>query len=268
MLKKFFLSEKNMMIAIVINAFIICLLYFPDIQKNKELEFFLVNLDHLFILIFVIEAITKLSVYRPKAYFKDKWNLFDFIIVILSLPSLLTFIPFFADNAYGILTVLRLFRMVRLVKLMKFVPRISMILAGLGRALKASIFVILVLAFLNFMFALFTCHFFGKIAPEYFGNPGIAAYSIFQLFTVEGWNEIPASIVGQYQDSFWIAGIIRFYFVIIVLVGGIFGMSLANAIFVDEMTMDNNQDLEQKIDGLYNEIKELRELLKGKGEGS
>ncbi len=265
MLKKFFLSEKNMMIAIVINAIIICLLYFPDIHNNEYLNRILVNIDHFFILLFVIEATVKLRTYKSRAYFADNWNLFDFIIVILSLPSLMTFVPFFVAHDYGILKVLRLFRMIRLVKLMKFVPRISMIIAGLGRALKASVFVIIALAFLNFMFALFTCHFFGEIAPEYFGNPGIAAYSIFQLFTVEGWNEIPASILGDYPDSYLIAGLTRFYFVLIVLIGGIFGMSLANAIFVDEMTMDNNQDLEKKIDGLYDEIAELKKILKEKG---
>jgi voltage-gated sodium channel len=265
MFKKFFLSEKNMMMAIVLNAFIIFLLYFPSIHSQEYLNQFLVNFDHLFILLFAFEAIIKLSVFRPKAYFADKWNLFDFVIVILSLPSLMTFIPFFAAHDYGILKVLRLFRMIRLVKLIRFIPRISMIMAGLGRALKASIFVIIVLAFLNFMFALFTCHFFGEIAPEYFGNPGIAAYSIFQLFTVEGWNEIPSSILSAYPDSYWMAGLTRFYFVIIVLIGGIFGMSLANAIFVDEMTMDNNQGLENKIDGLYEEINELKKILKEKG---
>ena len=42
-------------------------------------------------------------------------------------------------------------------------------------------------------------------------------------------------------------------------------MSLANAIFVDEMTMDNNQDLEKKIDDLFEELRELKNILKKKG---
>jgi len=111
------------------------------------------------------------------------------------------------------------------------------------------------------MLALFTCHFYGQIAPEYFGNPLSASYHIFQLFTVEGWNEIPATITERTNSTVF-AGITRFYFALVVLAGGIFGMSLANAIFVDEMTMDNNQDLETKIDGLQQEISEIKELLK------
>ena len=50
-----------------------------------------------------------------------------------------------------------------------------------------------------------------------------------------------------------------------VLIGGIFGMSLANAVFVDEMTMDNNQTLEAKIDKLQEEIAELKQLLEKRG---
>lgn|GEM_PF-3613991 len=52
------------------------------------------------------------------------------------------------------------------------------------------------------------------------------------------------------------------FFVLIVLVGGIFGLSLANAIFVDEMTLDNNLELEVKIDSLKEEIGELKEMLR------
>ncbi len=264
MFKRFFLSEKNIMVAIAINAFIICLLYFPSIHSNFELNLALVNLDHFFILIFLIEAIVKLVVYKPQKYFSESWNIFDFIIVIVSLPALMTFIPFFAEHDLSVLKVLRLFRMIRLVRFIKFIPRMKLIMEGLMRALKASVFVMAVLIFLNFILALFTCHFLGEMEPDYFGNPGIASYTIFQLFTVEGWNEIPKLFEDNIQ-SIWLMAFVRFCFVLVVLMGGIFGMSLANAIFVDEMTMDNNKELEKKVDGLYTEIQELKKMLREKG---
>jgi voltage-gated sodium channel len=80
------------------------------------------------------------------------------------------------------------------------------------------------------------------------------------MFTVEGWNEIPASIIADSDDSMY-AGLTRFYFVLVVLFGGIFGMSLANAVFVDEMTMDNNDELEKKVDELSVQVAELKEML-------
>lgn len=264
MFKRLFLSDKNMMIAIAINAFIITLMYFPSIHSNYDLNLTLANVDHLFIFFFLIEAMVKLSVYKPKKYFADSWNVFDFFIVVISLPSLITFMPIFEAHDLSVLKVLRLFRMIRLVRFIKFVPRMSMIMEGVVRALKASVFVMLVLIFLNFILALFTCHFFGEMEPDHFGNPAIASYTIFQLFTVEGWYEIPKLFEDDIQSSLMMA-CIKFCFVIVVLMGGMFGMSLANAIFVDEMTMDNNRELEIKIDSLHKHIQELKNILKEKG---
>ena len=41
-------------------------------------------------------------------------------------------------------------------------------------------------------------------------------------------------------------------------------MSLANAIFVDEMTIDNNEVVEEKLDQLEKQIQELKGLLLNK----
>lgn len=241
------------MIAIVLNAIIIFLLYFPRFEHNIILEI----LDRLFILVFLIEAIVKLQYFKPKRYFKSAWNKFDFVIVVVSLPAL---VP---PAGTPIILLLRLFRLIRLIKFIRFVPHLGMIIAGLGRAFRASIFVLLALFFLNFLLALFTCHFFREAAPNYFGNPLTSSYSIFQMFTVEGWNEIPIAIIrsetGPKSDL--LIGLTRFYFVLVVLIGGIFGMSLANAIFVDEMTMDNTKELEKKIDDLNEQMKELKEMI-------
>ena len=76
------------------------------------------------------------------------------------------------------------------------------------------------------------------------------------MFTVEGWNEIP-KLIAERMDNPVLEWVARFYFVSIVLIGGIFGMSLANAVFVDEMTMDNNEAIEAKIDTLQLQVKEL-----------
>ncbi|MCB0635996.1 MAG: ion transporter [Lewinella sp.] len=243
-----------MLIAIMLNAVVIFMLYFPAYEHHLWLE----HIDQAFILLFIVEAVVKMVVYKPKGYFANNWNRFDFAIVVGSLPTLL--INFLPIPNTSLLIVLRLFRLVRLVRFIRFIPDISKILSGLGRAMKASVFVLLSLVFLNFLLALITCHFYGKVAPEYFGDPLISAYSTFQLFTLEGWDQISNAITAN-TDNAWLVGFSRLYFVIVVLLGGIFGMSLANAVFVDEMTLDNNQVLEDKIDSLQEEIRELKALL-------
>jgi voltage-gated sodium channel len=56
----------------------------------------------------------------------------------------------------------------------------------------------------------------------------------------------------------------KLYFSLIVLLGGIFGMSLANAIFVDEMTLDNNENIEHQLNNLEEQIKEIKALLENR----
>lgn len=255
MIKNFFLEERNMLIAIVISAIVIFIWYFPALHGNE----WLLILDHFFIVLFFLEAVVKIREYGFKKYWDSGWNRFDFLLVVASLPSLLENVEGMPDASW--LLILRLFRLIRLVRFIRFIPHIEELIKGLGRAMKASIFVLMMLFGLNFLLAIFTCHFFGEIAPEFFGDPLISSYSIFQMFTVEGWNEIPAVIVERTNSPIY-AGMTRFYFVLVVLFGGIFGMSLANAVFVDEMTMDNNNALEKKIDNLQNQIKELKEMIR------
>ncbi|MBR9921744.1 MAG: ion transporter [Bacteroidetes bacterium] len=246
-----------MLLAIAINAVIITLLYFPSFKQLNILH----HVDLFFIMLFLLEAIVKIRVLKPHAYFNDPWNRFDFILVMLSLPAVLELVLPIPNTS--VLLILRLFRLIRLVRFIRFIPHLGTVLKGLGRALKASVFVIIALTFINFLLALFSCHFFQDISPKYFANPLVASYSIFQMFTIEGWNEIPADIATK-MDNVVLIGIMRFYFVLVVLIGGIFGLSLANAVFVDEMTIDNTDALEKKVDRLQDQLDDMQEMLRKK----
>ena len=104
---------------------------------------------------------------------------------------------------------------------------------------------------------------FRDIDPEHFDNPAVAAYSIFKVFTIEGWYEIPEGLEesarsnGKVEDLRTFSIAVRVFFIAAVFVGGILGLSLANAVFVDEMIMDNTVELEQKVDELTREVRAL-----------
>jgi voltage-gated sodium channel len=135
------------------------------------------------------------------------------------------------------------------------------------RALRASIGVFLALLLINLILAVMATLFFRDLDPEHFGDPVSSGYSIFQVFTVEGWNEIAENLERRAEESdadnakLLVAGT-RFFFVAAVLIGGILGLSLANAVFVDEMMMDNTEVLERKVDTLTEEVRRLRDDLK------
>lgn len=253
-LKRILLSERLILAAVAINSLLIYAMYFPRLRGVAWLDY----LDMAFILLFVLEAVCKISTCGLSGYFRDGWNRFDFAIVILSMPTLL--VPFIEVPDTAFFIVLRLFRLVRIARVIRFIPNMHHILAGLGRALKASVFVFFALGFLLFVFSIMTCHFYHDVVPEHFGDPLISLYSVLQLFTVEGWYEIP-NLVAQRTDNPWVIGLSRMYFAIVVLLGGVLGMSLANAVFVDEMTMDNTDELESKVDQLSEQIAELKQML-------
>jgi voltage-gated sodium channel len=256
MFEDLFLKEKIVLSAIIINAFIIFLMAFPHLETHS----FLIHCDNIFVVYFTLEAILKIRKFGFKGYISQNWNKFDFLIVIFSLPLLLeSFIP--VTESAGIITIFRLFRLLRVVRFFQFVPNLQHILVGLARAFRASIFVFVMLIFLNFILSVLTTYIFGKTLPQFFGDPILSAFTIFQMFTLEGWNEIPATIAENTSLTTTQINMARLYFAIVVLLGGVFGMSIANAIFVDEMTMDNNAKLEEKVDKLQVQIDRMEALL-------
>ena len=262
MLRRILLNERNIFVLILVNALIIALLYFPSYRSSNVLLF----IDHFFVLIFVLEIYYKVKNLGFRQFWANNWNKFESLIIFLSIPAI--FHSFYPTAEVSILVAFRLLRIFRVIRFFEFIPRIDTIFSGLSRALKSSVFVFFALITLNFLFALLACQFFRELAPEYFGNPLLSFYSIFQSFTIEGWNEIPRLIIERIEAEGIKEGITniyawstRFFFVLVVISGGMLGMSLANAIFVDEMTMDNNKKLEEKIDILSQEISLLHQKL-------
>ncbi|MDP1562744.1 MAG: ion transporter [Pirellulaceae bacterium] len=255
--RKVFCSEPVVIVAILLNAAIITWMYFPGYYGDPTL----MTLDKVFTIFFVLEAIFKIGVLGSKQYFGTAMHRFDFFLVIVSTPSLLIGVIELPDTSF--LLLLRVLRLLRLLKFLQFIPNVEHLLNGLVRAIKASLLVLIFLAFFNFILAIFTCHFYGRLAPDLFGDPLVAMFTIFQLFTVEGWNEIPSQINESIENSdlswyvfngYALTAFTRFYFGTVVLFGGIFGLSLANAVFVDEMTMDNNDSIDHKIDDLQKQL--------------
>ncbi|MCP4692383.1 MAG: ion transporter [Desulfobacterales bacterium] len=250
---KLLIAEKTVLTMIILNALVMFLDAFPGV--NRALEGWPGALDHLFLLYFIFEISAKIVTMGFRTFWARGWNRFDFIIVLASTPVLFSFL--LNSRMFSVLLVLRLCRLLRFLRVLSFIPHRDQLLKGVVRALKASVGVGISLFFLNFMLSMGATALFGKIVPEYFGNPLLSVYSMFKIFTVEGWYEIP-DLVALRSGSLGMALFARLYFILAVLFGGILGLSLANAIFVDEMTVDNTQKLEEMVTELTEEVRALR----------
>ena len=120
--------------------------------------------------------------------------------------------------------------------MLKFIPNVDKLLNGFKLAFKASYIVAIGLVILLIVFSIVTTFLFGSIAPQYFGNPALSVYSIFRLFTIEGWYEMPEAVATN--GGVAMAVFARIYFSLLLFMGGIIGMSLVNSIFVDAMAAE------------------------------
>lgn len=247
-------EEPTVIFAILLNTVaLFMLLYVEPGSGQYDLWF---GVDYGCVIFFIVEA--SLKIYRDhfRGYWSSGWNRFDFAIVVVSLPVLAT--PIIDLHAFSGVLILRVGRLFRIFRLLRFIPDGQRMVAGIVRSLKASIGVFLALVLVNFILAMGACMLFRELSPEYFGDPVTSLYSMFQVFTVEGWYEIPNLLAERADGQAW-ATFARIYFVLSVLVGGILGLGLANAVFVDQMTVDNTDPLEARIDLLHEEMRRMRE---------
>ncbi len=252
MIKKLFLNDKVILMIILLNSVIIFMSGFDWTEANK---FLLTIIDNIITGLFIVELLIKFREFGFKNYFKSNWNKFDFTLIVLSIPALISFALNIEATNISFLLVFRVMRVFKSFRFLKFVPGIEHLIKGIQRALKASVIVLIGFIIYIFIVGVFSFYLFKSSAPEYFSNPLTSLYSIFKIFTIEGWYEIPEQITKEYSSTF--AFFTYFYFIFLLLTGGIFGLSLVNSIFVDAMVSDNNDELEQKIDNLDEKITEL-----------
>lgn len=247
--KRFFTNDNIMLVLVLINTGIIFISGFIPYQLRT-----LLFIDSLFTLLFVFEAGVKISVQGFPRYWSDGWNRFDFIIVLLALPSCMNVlgVPF---PGTSVLLSLRTMRAFKSFRLLKFIPNIDNLLNGIKLAFKASFIVAIGLIVLLLVFSIITTFLFGSVAPQYFGNPALSVYSIFRLFTIEGWYDMPEAIATNGGTT--MAVFARVYFSILLFMGGIIGMSLVNSIFVDAMAADNNDEVLEKLNQLERKLDKL-----------
>lgn len=133
-------------------------------------------LDHIALAIFIAELAAKIA-YRRQRFFRDPWNVFDFIVVGIALvPSA------------GPLSVLRALRVIRLLRLLSVVPSMRVVVGGLFRALPGMASIASLILLIFYVGAVLTTKLFGADFPDWFGTIGASMYSLFQIMTLESWS--------------------------------------------------------------------------------
>lgn len=142
----------------------------------------IVIFDTLIIIIFVIEAILKITseLPHPLKYFKSSWNVFDFIIVVgVLLPLEGSFLP-----------VLRLLRVLRVFRLVTTIPKLRLIVGALLKSIPSMAHVFVLLGIIFYIFAVIATFTFSKNDPVHFENLPTSFLSLFKVVTFDNWTDI------------------------------------------------------------------------------
>ena len=201
--------------------------------------------------IFIVEAIIKMVALGPRSYryFKDGWNVFDFIVIVAAL------IP--ATGQFAIIA--RLVRLLRALRLISAVKELRLIINALVRSIPSVGHVMMLMGIIVYIYAIMGYHFFHVDDPQNWGSLGRAFLTLFNIITLEGWTDVMATAM-EINPYSWV------YFVSFVVVGTFVVINLFIAIIInnlDEAKLERLRELEEPVtaEELLREIRTTRESL-------
>ena len=144
-------TELFIILCILINTLFMAL---DSDDADEQMQRIFERGNYFFTATFALEASMKIMALSPKFYFREGWNVFDSIIVGLSLLEL------GLEGVYG-LSVLRSFRLLRVFKLAKSWPTLNLLISIMGKAVGDLGNLTFVVAIIVFIFAVMGMQLFG-----------------------------------------------------------------------------------------------------------
>lgn len=166
----------GVMAVIILNAAVLGLETVKEIHDPNPLLFDV--LHWAFQIIFTAEIAVRFFAARsPAAFFADGWNLFDFLVVAVG----------WTPETGSWATIARLARVLRVARLVEIVPDMKLIVGTMLRSMRSMSYVILMILFLLYTYAIVGYHLFQKVDDKNWGSLGKSMWSLFQTMTLEGW---------------------------------------------------------------------------------
>uniref|UniRef100_A0A8C0GFX6 Sodium channel protein n=1 Tax=Chelonoidis abingdonii TaxID=106734 RepID=A0A8C0GFX6_CHEAB len=224
-------------ICIVLNTLFMAMEHYPmTVQFSSVLS--VGNL--VFTGIFTAEMVLKIIAMDPYYYFQEGWNIFDGIIVSLSLMEL------GLANVEG-LSVLRSFRLLRVFKLAKSWPTLNMLIKIIGNSVGALGNLTLVLAIIVFIFAVVGMQLFGKSYKDCVCKiatdcvlPRWHMHDFFHSFLI-----VFRVLCGEWIETMWdcmeVAGqaMCLIVFMLVMVIGNLVVLNLFLALLLSSFSSDN-----------------------------
>jgi voltage-gated sodium channel len=205
--------------------------YNVDPLYLSVLEYLDIGITIFFLLEIIIRFITTV---KKSKFFKSGWNIFDTLIVLISI------IPI--DEAeYALLS--RLIRIFRVLRLISAVPELKKLVTALINALPSMGYVVLLMFILFYMYAAIGSFIFESINPVLWSDISISMLTLFRVVTFEDWTDVMYETMTVHPWS-WV------YFLSFIFFNAFVFLNMMIGIVIDKMQEDDKkiqQDNEKEI---------------------
>ncbi len=164
---------------------------------------------------FLIEILIRMAAEeRVRDFFRNAWNVFDFLIVTASL------IPIDESELVLLARLLRIFRVLRLVSI---IPELRILMDALLKAIPRIGYVALLMFIIFYIYAAIGSFLFEKINPVLWGDISIALLTLFRVATFEDWTDVmyETMMVYPYSWAFYLTFIFLTAFVFLNMMIGV-----------------------------------------------
>lgn len=242
---------------ILLNAVVIGAETYPYMATKYGTQLHL--LDSFCLWIFVLEIILKLIACgrQPLNFFKNGWNLFDFIIVSAA------FIPGIQNQT----TILRLIRLLRVLRLLSAMPGLQIMVTALLHSIPRIAQMALLSSLLFYIYAIIGQTLFSQHDPQHWATLHIALLSLFRILTLEDWTDLMYTAMELYPWAwaYFVSFVLLATFVIFNMLIGIVLNSMEEA--RDEVLREHNagksrDDLEKQLEAARDALDILEKALK------
>jgi voltage-gated sodium channel len=212
-------------------------------------------LDRVLLGIFTVEIAIRIIAYgaRPLSFFRDPWNVFDFLTVAIF------YLPFVGSEV----VILRLARVLRALRLIRAVPGLRLLVVALVHSLPSIGYIGLLLLVQIYLFAIVGSFLFGSSDPARFANVAVAMQTLAQVVTFDDWGRIMNEQENQLVSTA--------YFVVFILIGTMLILNLfigvvlegfarareqfaAERVALAAAVVEERNELEQELERIHQEL--------------
>lgn len=220
-----------------------------NVDTNYDL--FLKIADYFVTVYFIFElAIKMVSEKKLTNFFKSGWNLFDFIIVAITLLPL-------ESSSYA--AIARLMRVFRILRLFTARPELKAIIDMLIKAIPAIIDIVILMFIIFYIYAIVGNFFFDQLESGLWKDFLVSMLTLFRILTFEDWTDVMYEAMEVYPWA-WA------YFISFIIIAAFVFFNLFVAVIIGEMQKLQEADMKEeihqdslKLDILLEEMKSLRE---------